>query len=483
MVRLVKGAYWDSEIKRAQERGLDWLSGVHPQGRDRRLLPRLRQAPAGRRRRLLSAIRDAQRAYRGGGAGDGRRRARDWEFQRLHGMGEALYDEIVGPDKLDRPCRVYAPVGSHEDLLAYLVRRLLENGANTSFVNRIVDEKRADRRDRRRPDRAAGAAGDEAASAASRCRADLYRPERRNSQGLDLADPRTLADLRDGIAAAARRQSGDIARAGPIVGGVELRGAAEPVFDPSDRRRRIGSVADGAAGAGRTGACSRATRAAPTWDATPADSARRDAGPGRRPVRAAPRRIDGADHPRRRPDHSGGAVGSARGRRFPALLRGPRPRRFRHAGTAARPDRRAQPAGAARPRRLRLHLAVEFPAGDLHRPDRRCARRRQRGHRQAGRADAARRRGGGAPAAGGRHPGRCAAPAARAGRERRRGPGRRPAGRRHRLHRLDRDGAGDQPRAGQARRADRAVDRRDRRPERDDRRFVGACPSRSSAMC
>src|SRR5204863_10223536 len=58
----------------------------------------------------------------------------------LHGMGQALYDQVTGEDKLGLPCRVYAPVGSHEDLLAYLVRRLLENGANTSFVNRIVDE-------------------------------------------------------------------------------------------------------------------------------------------------------------------------------------------------------------------------------------------------------------------------------------------------------------------------------------------------------
>ena len=85
-------------------------------------------------------------------------------------------------------------------------------------------------------------------------------------------------------------------------------------------------------------------------------------------------------------------VGGARGGRLSALLRGARPRRFRRARAAARPDRRAQPLGAARSRRLRLHLAVEFPAGDLHRPDRRRARRRQRGRRQAGRADAARRR-------------------------------------------------------------------------------------------
>src|SRR5262249_57917144 len=68
---------------------------------------------------------------------------RAFEFQRLHGMGEELYAQIVGPDKLGLPCRVYAPVGSHEDLLPYLVRRLLENGANTSFVNRIVDEQTA----------------------------------------------------------------------------------------------------------------------------------------------------------------------------------------------------------------------------------------------------------------------------------------------------------------------------------------------------
>ncbi|MFX5493942.1 proline dehydrogenase family protein, partial [Acinetobacter baumannii] len=59
-----------------------------------------------------------------------------YEFQCLHGMGEPLYEEVVGRDKLNRPCRIYAPVGTHETLLAYLVRRLLENGANTSFVNR-----------------------------------------------------------------------------------------------------------------------------------------------------------------------------------------------------------------------------------------------------------------------------------------------------------------------------------------------------------
>src|SRR5690606_29387211 len=65
----------------------------------------------------------------------------EYEFQKLHGMGDDLYDEVIGPQQLSTPCRVYAPVGSHEDLLPYLVRRLLENGANSSFVNRITDER------------------------------------------------------------------------------------------------------------------------------------------------------------------------------------------------------------------------------------------------------------------------------------------------------------------------------------------------------
>mgnify|MGYP003350500771 FL=1 len=68
-----------------------------------------------------------------------RARGRAFEFQRLHGMGEELYGIVTDPARENAPCRVYAPVGSHEDLLPYLVRRLLENGANTSFVNRIVD--------------------------------------------------------------------------------------------------------------------------------------------------------------------------------------------------------------------------------------------------------------------------------------------------------------------------------------------------------
>ena len=140
MVRLVKGAYWDTEIKLAQERGLDgYPVFTRKAATDVSFLAcakRLLEEPAcfypqfaTHNAHTLSAVMEL--------VGD----TRGFEFQRLHGMGEALYEQVVGADRLNVPCRIYAPVGSHEDLLAYLVRRLLENGANTSFVNRIVDER------------------------------------------------------------------------------------------------------------------------------------------------------------------------------------------------------------------------------------------------------------------------------------------------------------------------------------------------------
>ena len=139
MVRLVKGAYWDTEIKRAQVDGLAgypvFTRKVHTDvaylACARRCSPRrTRSIPqfATHNALTLAAVHTM--------AG----RCADYEFQCLHGMGEPLYDQVVGErSTLDRPCRIYAPVGTHETLLAYLVRRLLENGANTSFVNRIAD--------------------------------------------------------------------------------------------------------------------------------------------------------------------------------------------------------------------------------------------------------------------------------------------------------------------------------------------------------
>ena len=133
MVRLVKGAYWDTEIKAAQVGGPDRLSGLHPQGRDRRFVSRLRQEIAWREDAIYPAFATHNantiapvKALAGGTA---------FEFQRLHGMGEELYEELAGSSRAlasRDAVRIYAPVGSHKDLLAYLVRRLLENGANST---------------------------------------------------------------------------------------------------------------------------------------------------------------------------------------------------------------------------------------------------------------------------------------------------------------------------------------------------------------
>ncbi|HXC89578.1 MAG TPA: bifunctional proline dehydrogenase/L-glutamate gamma-semialdehyde dehydrogenase PutA [Stellaceae bacterium] len=275
MVRLVKGAYWDSEIKRSQERGLDGYpvytrkvaTDVSYLAAARRLLA------AGNAFYPQFATHNAQTVAAVLELAAGRR---DWEFQRLHGMGEALYGEIVGPERpaerpperlperLRRPCRVYAPVGSHEELLAYLVRRLLENGANTSFVNRIVDDKQP--------------IDEIIADPVARLArlpvkphpriplpADLYLPARRNSRGIDLADPPALTALRDGLVAAMRQPW----HAAPIVGGVEQPGPPTAARDPSDRRREVGAVVE-AGPAQVERALGRAAHAAPLWDRRPA---------------------------------------------------------------------------------------------------------------------------------------------------------------------------------------------------------------------
>jgi RHH-type proline utilization regulon transcriptional repressor/proline dehydrogenase/delta 1-pyrroline-5-carboxylate dehydrogenase len=141
MVRLVKGAYWDAEIKRAQVDGMDGFpvftrkvyTDVCFLACARKMLASSQQIfPqfATHNAQTLAAVMEMAGAdFRPG----------QYEFQCLHGMGEPLYEHVVGDKALRRPCRIYAPVGTHETLLAYLVRRLLENGANSSFVNRIAD--------------------------------------------------------------------------------------------------------------------------------------------------------------------------------------------------------------------------------------------------------------------------------------------------------------------------------------------------------
>jgi RHH-type proline utilization regulon transcriptional repressor/proline dehydrogenase/delta 1-pyrroline-5-carboxylate dehydrogenase len=201
MVRLVKGAYWDSEIKRAQIEGLDgfpvFTRKIHTDVSYLACARKLLAAPdavfpqfATHNAQTLSAVMAmaGPNFYRG-----------QYEFQCLHGMGEPLYEEVVGSDKLDRPCRIYAPVGTHETLLAYLVRRLLENGANSSFVNRIADEAVPiealieDPVETVRASPTPGAPHERIAHPRA-----LYGDHRLNAAGLDLASEAALATLRDG---------------------------------------------------------------------------------------------------------------------------------------------------------------------------------------------------------------------------------------------------------------------------------------------
>ncbi|MGR3503336.1 bifunctional proline dehydrogenase/L-glutamate gamma-semialdehyde dehydrogenase PutA [Pseudaestuariivita sp.] len=192
MVRLVKGAYWDTEIKAAQVAGLDAFPVfTHKAATDisyianaRKLLgmtDHLYPQFATHNAHTVAAILDMQAP------------AESYEFQRLHGMGEALH-RLVMQDAGTR-CRIYAPVGAHRDLLAYLVRRLLENGANSSFVNQIVDEGV--------PPAVVAQDPWEALAATPRTLptgADLY-PDRANSKGWDLDHPPKLSELEDARAA------------------------------------------------------------------------------------------------------------------------------------------------------------------------------------------------------------------------------------------------------------------------------------------
>ncbi len=261
-LRLVKGAYWDTEIKRCQERGLDGYPVF-----TRKASTDVSFIACARR---IFAVTDAfypqfatHNAHTLATVLELAGGSRDFEFQRLHGMGEALYNEVVGTDRLDVACRVYAPVGSHEELLPYLVRRLLENGANTSFVNRIVDDKAPIAEIVAEPVdhlRALGAKPHPRIPLP----AQLYGDERANARGVDLSDANQIESL----AVAMGEALAERPRAAPIVGGVENdKGAPRKLRDPADRRRVVGAVIEADADTVER-ALMRASRAAGEWAAT-----------------------------------------------------------------------------------------------------------------------------------------------------------------------------------------------------------------------
>ncbi|MEA3032400.1 MAG: RHH-type transcriptional regulator, proline utilization regulon repressor / proline dehydrogenase [Sphingomonadales bacterium] len=194
-VRLVKGAYWDSEIKRTQEQGLpDYPLFTRKAATDVSYLACARDMLAAKHVYPAFATHNALTVatileWAGG--------SRDFEFQRLHGMGEGLYEPLVREQGYHT--RIYAPVGGHRDLLAYLVRRLLENGANSSFVHQLADERLTD------ADLIADPVARIAAVGGTRHPAiplpsELFAPERRNSQGLDLNDRTELERIAKAVA-------------------------------------------------------------------------------------------------------------------------------------------------------------------------------------------------------------------------------------------------------------------------------------------
>ncbi len=239
-VRLVKGAYWDTEIKRGQEMGLsDYPVFTRKCATDSSYLAcaRAMLAEGGaiypqfatHNAHTLSAVQVL--------AGE----RRDFEYQRLHGMGEMLYElyrEVKPPRRVGAGTRIYAPVGSHEELLAYLVRRLLENGANTSFVNRLADEKA--------PIEAIIADPVDELAASKPLRnpriprpVDLL-PDRRNSSGFYWSDPLKARAALNAMEKALEAPQ----TAGPIVGGVAREGEAVRVHDPADCRRLVGEAVE-----------------------------------------------------------------------------------------------------------------------------------------------------------------------------------------------------------------------------------------------
>jgi RHH-type proline utilization regulon transcriptional repressor/proline dehydrogenase/delta 1-pyrroline-5-carboxylate dehydrogenase len=262
-VRLVKGAYWDAEIKRAQEHGLSsYPVFTRKAYSDVSYMACARQAlAAGEALYLQFATHNAHTLasiihFAGS--------RRDFEFQRLHGMGQELYAEVINPERFNRPCRVYAPVGSHEDLLPYLVRRLLENGSNTSFVNRILDESIPVEEIVKDPIETA-LEHDCKPHSGIPAPGDIFLPERPNSKGVNLADHNAAAAL----LADMNKVEDTEYRAHPIIGGKAMGGADVPSVNPANTAQVIGYCQQ-AEPEHVDLALERALAAQPRWDATPA---------------------------------------------------------------------------------------------------------------------------------------------------------------------------------------------------------------------
>jgi RHH-type transcriptional regulator, proline utilization regulon repressor / proline dehydrogenase / delta 1-pyrroline-5-carboxylate dehydrogenase len=261
-VRLVKGAYWDTEIKRAQERGLaDYPVFTRKAMTDLCYMACVKKLLAARDRLFPqfathNALTVASVVENAGGVDD-------FEFQRLYGMGEALYEALLA-ELPEAACRVYAPVGGHRDLLAYLVRRLLENGANSSFVSVAADPSVPIADILRRPQ--SFIAGPHAArNGKIPLPRDIYLPERRGAAGIEFGDRASLDVLLDEVRAGVRPSNSAV----PLIDGIALPGRERPVISPIDGQT-IGTVRE-ADDAIVISAMAAAAAGFPAWAATPID--------------------------------------------------------------------------------------------------------------------------------------------------------------------------------------------------------------------
>jgi RHH-type transcriptional regulator, proline utilization regulon repressor / proline dehydrogenase / delta 1-pyrroline-5-carboxylate dehydrogenase len=261
-VRLVKGAYWDSEIKRAQERGLaSFPVYTSKAATDASYLECVQHLFAARDR-VYSQFA-THNAYTVAAVLELAPAGAQYEFQRLHGMGEALYAAARAEVPELAPVRVYAPVGTHEDLLPYLVRRLLENGANSSFVHQFMNPQIPVEQVVRDP--IVSLVVESSQPPRVREPQALFGAERANSAGEDFGDPAALAALAAEVRAhALERHAG-----GPILSGRVVDDVSVPVTSPADTREIVGRTRDAGAAEIRFGMAAAAA-AQPDWDATPA---------------------------------------------------------------------------------------------------------------------------------------------------------------------------------------------------------------------
>ena len=248
MIRLVKGAYWDTEIKRAQLEGqADYPVLTRKHHTDvsylacaRKLLaatdvvyPQFATHNAQTVASIVSVAEEICGAYEAG----------QYEFQCLHGMGEPLYFQVVGAHKLNRPCRIYAPVGTHETLLAYLVRRLLENGANSSFVNRMADAHVSLDDLVQDPVLLTELEGEQNALVVGQLHPqiplprDLYGKLRSNSKGWDLSDESTLKLIQAYMA-----QEANPMAVRPLIEGEREGGEYCELVNPADHSQVLGQL-------------------------------------------------------------------------------------------------------------------------------------------------------------------------------------------------------------------------------------------------